>query len=111
MYLIPDLMEAFTLVTTVSAVLFMFVWSLILLSWLTYRKQRAALHAASKYKMPGGRFMCWACLVFFAFILVLLSFETDTRQALMVTPVWFLILTVTYQFVRRRRQPRRQVEA
>ncbi len=111
MYLIPDLVEAFTLVTTVSAVLFMFVWSLILLSWLTYRKQRAALHAASKYKMPGGRFMCWACLVFFAFILVLLSFETDTRQALMVTPIWFLILTVTYQFVRSRRHPRGQIDA
>jgi len=111
MYVIPDLMEAFTLVTTVSAILFMFVWSLILLSWLTYHKQRPALHAASKYKMPGGRFMCWACLAFFAFILVLLSFETDTRQALMVTPIWFLILAVTYQLVRRRRQPRRQVEA
>ncbi|MFD2643745.1 D-serine/D-alanine/glycine transporter [Pseudomonas japonica] len=110
MYVIPDLMEAFTLVTTVSAILFMFVWSLILLSWLTYRKQRSALHEASKYKMPGGRFMCWACLVFFAFILVLLSFEADTRQALIVTPIWFVILTVTYQFVRSRRQPRRQID-
>jgi len=111
MYVIPDLVEAFTLVTTVSAILFMFVWSLILLSWLTYRKQRSALHEASKYKMPGGRFMCWACLVFFAGILVLLSFESDTRQALMVTPIWFLILTVTYQFVRSRRQPRSQVKS
>lgn len=104
MYLIPDLVEAFTLVTTVSAVLFMFVWSLILLSYLTYRKQRAALHAASKYKMPGGRFMCWACLAFFAFILVLLSFETDTRQALAVTPVWFILLAVTYQWVKANRK-------
>ncbi|MDR0279395.1 MAG: D-serine/D-alanine/glycine transporter [Paucimonas sp.] len=111
MYVIPDLVEAFTLVTTVSAILFMFVWSLILLSWLTYRKERSALHAASKYKMPGGRFMCWACLVFFAAILVLLSFEDDTRKALMVTPIWFVILTVTYQFVRSRRQPRSQVKS
>ncbi|MHA6197580.1 D-serine/D-alanine/glycine transporter [Pseudomonas wadenswilerensis] len=111
MYVIPDLVEAFTLVTTVSAILFMFVWSLILLSWLTYRKERSALHEASKYKMPGGRFMCWACLVFFAGILVLLSFESDTRQALMVTPIWFVILTVTYQFVRSRRQPRSQVKS
>ncbi|MFJ4375945.1 D-serine/D-alanine/glycine transporter [Pseudomonas japonica] len=110
MYVIPDLVEAFTLVTTVSAILFMFVWSLILLSWLTYRKQRSALHQASQYKMPGGRFMCWACLVFFAGILVLLSFEADTRQALIVTPIWFVILSVTYQFVRSRRQPRRQID-
>ncbi len=111
MYVIPDLVEAFTLVTTVSAILFMFVWSLILLSYLKYRTHRAALHQASKYKMPGGRFMCWACLVFFAFILVLLSFETDTRQALIVTPLWFVLLTVTYQFVRNKRHPRAAVRS
>ncbi|PWB32958.1 D-serine/D-alanine/glycine transporter [Pseudomonas sp. SDI] len=104
MYVIPDLVEAFTLVTTVSAILFMFVWSLILLSYLTYRKQRQALHQASKYKMPGGRLMCWVCLAFFAAILVLLSLESDTRQALIVTPLWFVLLTITYQFVRRNRQ-------
>ncbi|MCP3750330.1 D-serine/D-alanine/glycine transporter [Pseudomonas sp. SBB6] len=103
MYVVPDLIEAFTLVTTVSAILFMFVWTLILLSYLSYRKQRAALHQASKYKMPGGRLMCWVCLAFFAFILVLLGLEHDTRQALIVTPLWFVLLTVTYQFVRRNR--------
>ncbi|MCO7633450.1 D-serine/D-alanine/glycine transporter [Pseudomonas guariconensis] len=108
-YVIPDLVEAFTLVTTVSALLFMFVWTLILLSYLTYRKQHAALHEASKYKMPGGRVMCYVCLAFFAFILVLLSLEDDTRAALVVTPLWFVILAVTYQFVRSKRQLRRTV--
>ncbi|AYG46865.1 D-serine/D-alanine/glycine transporter [Pseudomonas sp. Leaf58] len=108
-YLIPNVIEAFTLITTVSAVLFMFVWTLILLSYLQYRKHRAALHQASKYKMPGGRFMCYVCLVFFAFILVLLSLEDDTRAALLVTPIWFVLLAVTYQFVRSKRQPRTAV--
>ena len=102
-YLIPDVVEAFTLVTTVSAVLFMFVWTLILLSYLSYRKHRAALHQASTYKMPGGRVMCYVCLAFFAFILVLLSLESDTRAALVVTPIWFLVLAVSYQVVRRKR--------
>ena len=59
--------------------------------------------------MPGGRFMCYVCLVFFAGILVLLSLEADTRSALVVTPIWFVILAVTYQFVRSRRQPRTAV--
>ncbi|HGY9627093.1 D-serine/D-alanine/glycine transporter [Pseudomonas juntendi] len=108
-YVIPDLVEAFTLVTTVSALLFMFVWTLILLSYLTYRKHRHALHQASTYKMPGGRLMCYVCLVFFAFILVLLSLEADTRAALVVTPLWFLILAVTYQVVRNKRHPRTAV--
>ena len=102
MWVVPDLVEAFTLVTTVSAILFMFVWSLILLSYIAYRRQRAALHEASRYKMPGGVAMCWACLVFFAAILGLLSLQTDTRQALVVTPAWFALLAIAYQFVRRR---------
>ncbi|MBA6118650.1 D-serine/D-alanine/glycine transporter [Pseudomonas sp. NC26] len=105
-YLVPNVVEAFTLVTTVSAVLFMFVWTLILLSYLSYRKRRAALHQASIYKMPGGRFMCYVCLAFFAFILVLLSLEDDTRSALLVTPIWFVVLAITYQWVRSKRHPR-----
>ncbi len=105
-YLVPNVVEAFTLVTTVSAVLFMFVWTLILLSYLSYRKRRAALHQASIYKMPGGRFMCYVCLAFFVFILVLLSLEDDTRSALLVTPIWFVVLAITYQWVRSKRHPR-----
>jgi D-serine/D-alanine/glycine transporter len=102
MWVVPDLVQAFTLVTTVSAILFMFVWSRILLSYIAYRRQRPALHAASKYTMPGGVAMCWACLAFFAGILVLLSLETDTRQALVVTPLWFVLLGVAYRFMLRR---------
>ena len=102
-YVIPNLVEAFTLVTTVSAILFMFVWSLILLSYLKYRAQRPALHLASAYKMPGGQVMCYVCLAFFAFILVLLSLEDDTRKALVVTPIWFVVLAVTYRSMRSRR--------
>ncbi len=95
-YLIPDVMTAFTLVTTVSAICFMFVWSLIMFSYIAYRKSRPALHQASKYKMPGGVFMCWACLAFFVFVLVLLTFQEDTRMALYVTPIWFILLGAGY---------------
>lgn len=100
-YLIPNLMQAFTLITTVSAILFMFVWSIILLSYLAYRKNRPELHAASKYKMPGGVFMAWACLAFFAFIVALLTLEADTREALIFAPVWFAMLGISYLFVRK----------
>jgi D-serine/D-alanine/glycine transporter len=100
--LIPNLNTAFTLITTVSAVLFMFVWSLILVSYMVYRRQRPQLHAESIYKMPGGTAMCWACLVFFAFVLVLLSLQPDTRAALIATPAWFVLLGIGYAWKRRR---------
>ncbi|BAP45206.1 D-alanine/D-serine/glycine permease [Pseudomonas sp. StFLB209] len=96
-YLMPSMIEAFTLITTVSALLFMFVWSMILLSYMAYRNQWGHLHQASKFRMPGGVFMCWVCLAFFAFILVLLALQADTRQALLVTPVWFVVLGVAYR--------------
>lgn len=102
MWVIPDLVTAFTLVTTVSAILFMFVWSLILLSYLQYRRTRSELHAASRYRMPGGVFMCVACLAFFGFVLVLLTFEADTRSALIATPLWFVVLGVAYAWLRKR---------
>src|SRR5256885_8570753 len=85
----------------------MFVWSLILLSYIAYRRQRAALHEASRYKMPGGVAMCWACLVFFAAILGLLTLQADTRQALVVTPARVALLANAYHVVPRpaSRQP------
>ncbi|MCO7260635.1 D-serine/D-alanine/glycine transporter [Dickeya zeae] len=102
-YLIPNVMTVFTLVTTVSAILFMFVWSIILCSYLAYRRHRPQLHQSSSYKMPCGIAMSWVCLAFFAFVLVLLTLQPDTLQALMVTPVWFVVLAIAYQLIRRRR--------
>ncbi|ACS85249.1 D-serine/D-alanine/glycine transporter [Musicola paradisiaca] len=95
-YLIPNVMTVFTLVTTVSAILFMFIWSMILCSYLAYRKSRPELHATSTYKMPWGKVMCWVCLAFFACVLVLLTLQPDTLQALLVTPLWFIVLAVAY---------------
>lgn len=92
--------EAFTLVTTISSVLFIFVWSMIVISYMKYRRVAPAAHAASKYPMPGGRGMCWAVLVFFVFVLVLLAQEADTARALALTPIWFVILGVGWFFDR-----------
>nr|MBP7354304.1 D-serine/D-alanine/glycine transporter [Comamonas sp.] len=49
-----------------------------------------------------GVAMCVACLAFFAGILVLLTLEADTRQALIATPAWFVLLGVAYRFLRKR---------
>jgi len=95
-YLIPDLVTAFTLITTLAAVLFMFVWSLILCAYIVYRRQRPRLHAESIYRMPGGVPMCCVCLAFFAFVLVLLGLEADTREALIASPLWFVLLGIGY---------------
>lgn len=87
-----SIIEAFTMVTTVSALLFMFVWGIILASYLKYVRTRPELHDRSVFKMPGGVIMCWVVYAFFAFVIWALAQASDTRTALLVTPVWFLIL-------------------
>lgn len=99
-----SVIAAFTLVTTVSALCFMFVWSIILISYLVYRKRRPHLHAASKFKMPGGAFMPYVVLAFFGFILWALATQLDTLQALLITPLWFVGLAIGYSVIRRNPQ-------
>jgi len=89
-------------VTTVSAVCFVFVWSIILASYLAFRKRRPHLHDASAFKMPGGVVMVWVVFAFFAFVLWTLTTQPDTFAALLATPLWFLILGVAWVILRRR---------
>ncbi|MFK0082887.1 D-serine/D-alanine/glycine transporter [Glutamicibacter sp. NPDC090743] len=99
-----SVMGAFTLVTTVSALCFMFVWTIILLSYLVFRARRPHLHDASKFKVPGGVVMPYVVLGFFGFILWALTTQADTFSALLITPAWFLILGAGYLYIRRNPQ-------
>jgi D-serine/D-alanine/glycine transporter len=92
----------FTVITTVAALLFMFVWAMIVLSYLVYRRLHAQRHAASSYKMPGGVVMCWAILAFFGFVIWTLSTESDTAVAMAWFPVWFVVLAAGWLVVGRR---------
>jgi D-serine/D-alanine/glycine transporter len=97
-------MTAFTIVSTVSAILVIFTWSTILASYIAYRKKRPDLHAKSAYKMPGGVPMAWFSLAFLGFVLCLLALRPDTRIALMVMPGWFVWLGIAYQLTRLRKR-------
>ena len=102
LFVMPNIMAAFTVVTTVSATLFMFVWTIILVSYLVFCRKRPQLHAASRFKMPGGPLMAYVALAFFGFVVVLLVLEADTRKALLVTPFWFVILGIGYARIKSR---------
>ena len=47
--------------------------------------------------------MVWVVFAFFAFVLWALTTQPDTLAALLVTPIWFLILGVAWFFLFRRR--------
>jgi D-serine/D-alanine/glycine transporter len=91
-----SVMDAFQLVTSVASLLFIFVWSIIIMSYIVYRRRRPERHKASNYKMPGGQLMAYVLLLFFGFLLLTLALDPESRQAMLILPVWFLILAITY---------------
>lgn len=101
-----DIMAMFTVVTTLSSIGFIFVWAIILLAYLKYRKTRPHLHEKSIYKLPGGTAMVWVCLAFLAFVLVLFSRDADTRLGLMCMPIWFAACAVLYWVLYARKHSR-----
>lgn len=97
-----SIIEAFTIVTTISSLCFMFVWTIILASYLAYRRRRPHLHEASKFKMPGGVAMCYVVLAFFVFLVWAFTQKEDTLHALLVTPIWFIALGIAWLVLRRK---------
>ena len=98
-----SVMDAFSLVAGVSSVLYLSVWGLILVSYLCYLRKYPERHAESNFKMPAGRFMSWAGLVFFAIIVVMLAMNKESRMALLAAPVWVLFLALMYRALRETR--------
>ena len=107
LYTSDSIMQAFALVTTVAALLFLFSWSLIVVCYIVYRHKRPDLHEDSVYKMPGGVPMCWGVLTFFAISLVILALDPTTRIAVLITPIWFVFIASMY-FVYRHRTQRKE---
>ncbi|WP_414044471.1 amino acid permease [Macrococcus animalis] len=95
--------DVFTFVTSVATICFIFIWSVIMISYIKYRKVNPELHVKSVFKMPLGVLGCYVTLIFFAILLGLLTLAQDTRIALVLTPIWFIMLTVCYFiFVKRK---------
>lgn len=94
-YFIPA--SAFAYITSIATVCGLFVWGMVMVSHLRYRRVvNAGRLPEGKFRMPltpGGN---WFALVFLALVLVLLAFNHDTRIALYVTPVWVLVMVIGY---------------
>lgn len=94
-YIMPE--GVFTLITSVSTVCFIYIWGITVIAHLKYRKTRPDLAKANKFKMPFFPFANYLILAFLTFVLIVLALAEDTRIALFVTPVWFILLIVIYK--------------
>ena len=83
---------AFTLVTSVSATLFMGVWVVIVVSYLVYLRRRPELHKVSRFKSPGGALGAWVVLAFMGCMGVILAMWDDTRPGLVYSLIWIAFI-------------------
>ncbi|MGM0901096.1 MAG: amino acid permease [Bacillota bacterium] len=98
--LIPE--QAFSIVTTISAICFIWVWSIILISHIRYQKTRPDLRAKSTFKAPLTPFINYVVLALFSAILIIMLFAEATRIALFMTPLWFILLFILYGFKKKK---------
>lgn len=84
--------EAFTLVTSMSATLFMGVWVVIVVSYLLYLRRRPHLHAASTFKVPGGAVSVWGVFIFMCLMVGVLALQPDTRAGLITSILWIIFI-------------------
>lgn len=95
-YIFPDATLVFTYVTTLSTVLFLIVWALIIIAYINYSSKNPELHKTSTYKLPGGKYMGYVILLFFILVFGLLFVNETTRRAIYLTPLWFVLLGFMY---------------
>ena len=98
LYAGKSVMGAFVVVTSLGSVIIIATWSMIMVTYVVYRRRRPHLHEASSFKMPFSTFMPYVVLTFFALMLVALSLDAETRLGLYVAPLWFFLLAVAWRF-------------
>ncbi|WP_180547010.1 amino acid permease, partial [Staphylococcus haemolyticus] len=96
-FIFPDAIKLFIYVTTLSTVLFLVVWAMIIISYIIFVKKNPEEHHKNKFKLFGGLKSAYVVLAFFAFVFVLLFFSEDTRAAIFISPIWFIFLFIFYK--------------
>lgn len=107
-YIMPE--GVFVLITSISTFCFIFIWAIIVICHLKYRKTNPEIAAKSKFKMPLYPIMNYIILAFLAFVIITLAFNNETRVALFVTPVWFIMLGVIYKVLKAKNKNKEDYE-
>ncbi len=88
--------NVFSFISSVTTTCFLFVWGMIILAHLKYRKTigKGKKAAKSKFKMPFFPLSDYFVLAFLVFVGIVLVFKADTLIALIGSVIWLLVLYV-----------------
>ncbi|MFL0197155.1 amino acid permease [Clostridium sp. WILCCON 0269] len=94
-YIIPS--KVFTYVTSVATFGAIWVWAIILIVQMNFRKGLTPHQVKElKFPMPGYPYINWISLAFLVFVIIIMFFNRDTLMAIIVAPIWFAILIACY---------------
>jgi D-serine/D-alanine/glycine transporter len=87
-----NITDSFVYIASVATNEFIFVWILIMVTYLKYLKVSPKLHKKSVFKAPAGKFFAYFNIVVFSGLLVVFCFEPQTRQALLGSFISLIIV-------------------
>ena len=94
-YIVPA--KVFAYVASVATFAGVFSWFMILLAQMKFRKSLTPEQVKKlKFPMKGYPYTNYISLIFLALIVVIMTLNPDTLIALIVGPVWLLILVAIY---------------
>ncbi len=94
-YLIPA--QVFVYVTSVATFGALWIWGVILMIQLKYRKSLTDEQISKiKYPMPHSPVSNWVSMLFLIFVVMIMFLSEDTRIALYIAPIWFGLLIASY---------------
>ncbi|MDN6005009.1 MAG: amino acid permease [Enterococcus sp.] len=95
----------FTMISSIATICFIFIWGMIVFTHMRFRKTKPELAAKSSFKLPLFPYANYLVFAFLAFVLFVLALASDTREALIFSPIWFIALLAIYHFKFERNKP------
>src|SRR3984957_14221771 len=110
-YLVPA--KVFVWVTSIATFAAIWTWTVILLSQMKFRKSLSGTERDRlAFRMPFYPYSSWLALAFLALVIVLMAYFPDTQVALIVGPLWLVLLTALfYGFRLNATRPRSSISA
>lgn len=95
-YFLPS--RAFTILSAITTFAMVITWGSILVTQIKFRKSLSQEEVKQlTFKMPAHKLLSSIALLFMLVLLVLMSFIPDMRFALIVGPIWILLLYIGYR--------------
>lgn len=90
--------KIFTIISAIATTCFLFIWGTIVFTHFKYRQSQPQKAAHGKFKMPFFPYSTYLIFSFLLFVLFALTLQADTLEALLFTPLWFILLLLIYHF-------------